>query len=110
MITKNGGLEETWRFLDNSDDEVCDGWRDGEEEDGTDEEYGTWDSAHVAVVQWKADRDVSLHSHTSQGERGGARGDNCCHDLREAKCSGGVRSVGYLFYAFFLFCVIEWFQ
>lgn len=85
MVAKNGSLEEIWRLLDNGDEEVCDRWRDDEKEDDADEEEGARDGAHLAIVQGEADRGVALHGHAGQDERGGACGENGCHDLREAK-------------------------
>lgn len=85
MVAKNCSLEEIWRLFYDGDEEVCDRWRGGEEEDDTDEEEGARDGAHLTVVQGEADRDVALHGHAGQNERGGARGENGCRDLREAK-------------------------
>lgn len=85
MVAKNGALEEIWRLPDDGYEEVCDRWCDDKEEDGADKEKRARDCAHLAVVQGEADSNVALHGHASEDERGGARGGNGCHDLREAK-------------------------
>lgn len=82
VVAKNGGVEETQRLIDDGDEEVGDGRRGGEDEDDADEEEGARDGAHLAVVQGEADGDVTLHRHTGQDERGGAGGEDRCHDLR----------------------------
>lgn len=83
VVTENGGLEEMWGFLDNSDEEVSDGWGGSQEKDDPNEEEGTMNGAHLAVVQGEADRDVTLHGHTRQDEWGGAGGEDSRHDLRK---------------------------
>lgn len=85
VVAKNGCVEETGRLFDDGDEEVCDRWCASEEEDATDEQEGARDCAHLAVVQRETDGDVALHSHAGKDERGGTCGENCCHDLREAK-------------------------
>lgn len=85
VVTKNAGVEETQRLVDDGDEEVGDGRRGGEDEDDADEEDGARDRAHLAVVQREADGDVALQGHASQEERGGAGGEDCCHDLRETQ-------------------------
>ncbi len=85
MVAKNGGMEETRRLVDDGDEKVRDGRGSGEDEDDTDEEEGTRDGAHLAVVQGEADGDVALHRHASQDERGGTGGDDRCHNLRAAR-------------------------
>lgn len=82
LVAKNGGVEETQRLVDDGDEEVGDGRRGGEDENDADEEEGARDGAQLAVVQGEADGDVTLHRHTGQDERGGAGGEDRCHDLR----------------------------
>lgn len=89
MVTKNLGVEETRRLLEDRDEEVGDGRGDGEDEDNADEEESARDVTHLAVVQRETDGDVALHSHASQDERGGARGEDRCHDLRMGEEGGG---------------------
>lgn len=82
MVTKNSGVEEAWRLLDDGDEEVGDGRGGGEDVDDTDEEGGAGDRAHLIVVKGVADGDVALHSHAGQDEGGGAGGEDGRHDLR----------------------------
>lgn len=83
VVAENGGVEESLRRVDDGDEEVGDGRRGGEDEDGADEEEGARDGAHLAVVQGGADGDVALHRHAGQDERGGAGGEHRSHDLRK---------------------------
>lgn len=94
VVAEDGGVEESWRLLEDGDEQVCDGRRGGEGEDDADEEEGAGDGAHVAVVQGEADGDVALHGHAGQDEGGGACGEDRCHDLREAewRCDGVIRT------------------
>lgn len=89
MVTKNLGVEETRRLLDDRDEEVGDGRGDGEDDDDADEEESARDVTHLAVVQRETDGDVALHSHAGQDERGGASGEDRCHDLRMGEEGGG---------------------
>ncbi len=83
VVAKNGGVEETWRLVDDGNEEVCDGWGGGEDEDDTDVEESARDGANLDVVQGEADGDVAFHGHAGQDERRGAGGEDCRHDLRE---------------------------
>lgn len=88
VVTKNIPVEETNRLVDDGDEKVRDGWSSGEDEDDTDEDEGARDSAHLAVVQGEADRDVALHGHAGQDERGGTGGEDCCHNLKATQGQG----------------------
>lgn len=82
VVAEDGRVEQRRGFVDDSDEEVRDGRSGGEDEDDTNEKEGTRDGAYLAVVQREADGDVALYSHASQDKRGGACGEDRCHDLR----------------------------
>lgn len=93
VVAEDGGVEEAGRLMDQSDQEVGEGRRGGEDEDDPDQEEGARDGAHLAVVQREADGDVALHRHAGQDQGGGAGGEDRRHDLRRRRLKGQLSSV-----------------
>lgn len=87
VVAENAAVEEGGGLVHDGDEQIGDGWRDGEQQDAADQQEGAGDGAHLAVVQREADGDVALHRHAGQDQRGGAGGEHRRHDLKERQQS-----------------------
>lgn len=94
VVAKDAAVEESGGLVNDGDEQIRDGRRDGKQQDVADQQEGAGGGAHLAVVQREADGDVALHRHARQDERGGAGGEHGHHDLKERQ-QRSIRSVAW---------------
>ena len=81
LVAKDRDVEESGGLFGQGDEEVRQGYNRRQSEGEEDEDYGSRHGAHVSVVQWEADGDVTLQGHACQDEGGGASSQHGCHHL-----------------------------